>query len=66
MINSYVEKVMAHAAANGGSCCQGFVKDLVDKAAQDAPLLKITCDGINNKVRNIQGPQEQWDVSPAI
>jgi hypothetical protein len=66
VINSYMEKVVAHAAANGGSCRQGLVKDLVDKAAQVAPLLKITCDDINNKVRNIQGPREQRDVSPAI
>jgi hypothetical protein len=66
VIDSYVEKVVAHAAANGGSCCQGFVKDLVNKAAQVAPLLKITRDDINNKVRNIQGPREQQDVSPAI
>jgi hypothetical protein len=29
-------------------------------------LLKITHDDINNKVRNIQGPPEQWEVSPAI
>ncbi len=57
---------MAHAAANGGSCRQGFMKDLVNKAAQVAPLLKITRDNINNKVRNIQGPRKQWDVSPAI
>jgi hypothetical protein len=31
------------------------VKDLVHKAAQVAPLLKITADKINNKVRNIIG-----------
>jgi hypothetical protein len=42
------------------------VKELVDKAAQVAPLLKITRDDINNKVRNIKGPREQWEVSPAI
>ena len=42
------------------------MKDLVDKAAQVAPLLKIKRDDINNKVRNIQGPREQRDVSPAI
>ncbi len=66
MIKSYAEKVIAHAAANGGICCQGFVKDLVDKAAQVAPLLKITCKDINNKVRNIKGPREQGEVTPAI
>jgi hypothetical protein len=66
VINLYVEKVVAHAAANGGSCHQGFVKDLVDKAAQVAPLLKITRDDINNELRNIQGLREQWDVSLVI
>jgi hypothetical protein len=66
VIKSYVKKVMAHAAENCGSCYQGFVKELVNNAAQVAPLLKITCDNINNKVRNIQGPREQREVSPAI
>jgi hypothetical protein len=33
VIKSYVEKVIAHAAANGGIYHQGFVKDQVDKAA---------------------------------
>jgi hypothetical protein len=33
MIKSYTEKVIAHAAVNGGICHQGFVKDLADKAA---------------------------------
>jgi hypothetical protein len=27
VIKSYAEQVIAHAALNGGSCCQGFVKD---------------------------------------
>ncbi len=53
VIKSYAEKVIAHAAVNGGSCHPGFVKELVDKAAHVAPLLKITCDVINNRVRNI-------------
>ncbi len=66
MINSYVEKVIAHAAVNGGICRQGFVKDLVDKAAQVAPSLKITCDDIKNKVSNIKGPCEQQKVTPMI
>jgi hypothetical protein len=30
VITSYAEKVIAHAALNGGSCHWGFVKDLVD------------------------------------
>jgi hypothetical protein len=53
VIKSYAGKVIAHAAVNGGSCHPGFVKELVDKAAHVAPLLKITCDVINNRVRNI-------------
>jgi hypothetical protein len=59
VINSYAEKVIAHAAANVGICHQGFVKKLVNKAAQVAPLLKITHDDIKNKVRNIKGPRKQ-------
>jgi hypothetical protein len=66
VIKSYAEKVIAHAAANCGICRQGFVKDLVDKAAQVAPLLKITCDNISNKVRNIKGPREHQEVIPMI
>jgi hypothetical protein len=42
------------------------VKDLVDKAAQVAPLLKITCNDIINKVRNIKGPCEHQEVLPMI
>jgi hypothetical protein len=66
VIKSYAKKVMAHAAENCGSCRQGFVKELVDNGAQVAPLLKITRDDINNKVRNIQGLCKQREVSPAI
>ncbi len=42
------------------------MKDLVNKAAPVAPLLKITLEDINNKVRNIKGPHEQQKVKPAI
>jgi hypothetical protein len=69
LIKSCTEKVIAHAAGNGGSCCQGFMKELVDKIFQKAPLLEITCDNINNKVRIIKGQregEEQRTVSPAI
>jgi hypothetical protein len=66
VIKLYAKKDMAHAAENGGSCHRGFMKKLVDNAAQVAPLLKITRDDINTKVRNIQGPCEQREVSPAI
>ena len=66
VMKSYAEKVVAHDAANGKSCRWGVVKELVDTAAQVAPLLKITRDDINNKVRNIWGPYKQRGFSPVI
>jgi hypothetical protein len=45
---------------------QGFVKDLADRAANVAPLMKITRDDITNKVRAIQGPPKQPEVSPMV
>ncbi len=70
VIKSYAEKVIAHAALNGGSCCWGLVKVLVDGAAKVAPFMRITCDNINNKVRAIQGQGplkcEQREISPAL
>lgn len=66
VIKSMAEKVIAHAAANGGRCRRGFMKDLVDGAAKCAPLMKISHADINNKMRAIQGPREQREVSPAI
>jgi hypothetical protein len=39
LIESCVEKVIAHAAENGGRCRLGFVKELVGKVSQRAPLL---------------------------
>jgi hypothetical protein len=51
-----VERVIDHAASNGGRCRLGFVKELVDELNQRAPLLDITRDDINNKVRIIKGP----------
>jgi hypothetical protein len=69
VIKSYAEKVIPHAASNGGSCRRGFVKDLVDKAAKVAPFMRITRDDINNKVKAIQGQGphkcKQKEVSPA-
>ena len=56
LIQSCAERVIAHAAGNGGSCGQGFVKELVNELNQIAPLLEITRDDINNKVRIIKGP----------
>jgi hypothetical protein len=66
VINSYAEKVIAHAAVNGGICRQGYVKELVNKAAQVAPLLKITRNATNIKVRNIKGPRKQRKVTLVI
>jgi len=68
VIESYAKKVITHVAANNGSCKQGFVKKLVDMAAEVAPALKITLDDINNKVRRIRDPpeQQQQEISPAI
>ena len=69
LIESYAEKVIAHAAENGGRCRLGFVKELVGMVSQRAPLLEITRDDINNRVRIIKGQrkeEEQRDVSPAI
>jgi hypothetical protein len=69
LIESCAEKVIAHAAENGGRCRLGFVKELIGKVSQRAPLLEITRDDINNRVRKIKGQrkeEEQRDVSPAI
>ena len=38
LIESYAEKVIAHAAENGGRCRLGFVKELVGMVSQRAPL----------------------------
>jgi hypothetical protein len=59
VIEPYARKVIAHVAANDGSCKQGFVKNLVNMAAEVVPALKITRNDINNKVRRIQDPPEQ-------
>ena len=68
LIKPCTEKVIDHAAGNGGCCCQGFVKELVNKIFQRAPLLEITRNNINNNVRIIKGQceeEEQQTVSPA-
>jgi hypothetical protein len=53
LIKSYARKVIAHVAVNDGSCKQGFIKILVDMAAEVVPALEITHNNINNKVRHI-------------
>ena len=62
----YAEKVIAHAAANGRSCRQGFVKEQVDGVAVVAPLMKITHDNINNNVRAIQYLCKKPEVMPVV
>ena len=59
LIQPCAERVIAHAAGNGGSCRRGFMKELVDELNQRAPLLEITCNDINNKVRIIKGQHEE-------
>jgi hypothetical protein len=69
VIQSCAERLIAHAAGNGGSSHQGFVKELVDELNQRASLLKIARNNINNKVRIIKGQREEeerWEVSLAI
>ena len=60
--------VIAHANANGGSCCQSFVKNLVDAAARVASALQITRLDINYDVRRILSKSAavivQREVSP--
>ncbi len=41
LIQSCAERVIAHAASNGGRCHLGFVKGLVDELYQRAPLMGI-------------------------
>ena len=69
LILQCAEQVIAHAAANGGSCRQGFVKEMVNKYFRRAPLMGISRDDINNKVRILKGKrkeEERREVSPAI
>jgi hypothetical protein len=58
LIGLYAEKAIAHTDANGASCCQGFVKNLVNAAARVASVLQIKCLDINNEVRRIRSTRE--------
>ena len=51
LIRSYAEEVIALADANGGSCRQGFVKNMIDAAAIVASALKITRLDISTMTR---------------
>jgi hypothetical protein len=67
LIQSCEERVIAHGASNGGRCRLGFVKGLVDELYQRAPLMGISRDDINDKVRIIKGKgkkEKQREVSP--
>ena len=69
LILQCAEQVIAHAAANGGSCRRGFVKEMVGEYFRRAPLMGISRDDINNKVRILKGKREEEErreVSPAI
>ena len=55
LIHSCAERVIAHTVSNGGRCRLGFVKGLVYELYQRAPLMGISRDNINNKVRIIKG-----------
>jgi hypothetical protein len=63
LIKSCAEKVIAHAAENGGRCRLGFVKELVGNVSQRAPLLEITRDDFNNRVRIIKGQRKEEEQS---
>jgi hypothetical protein len=63
LIKSCTEKVIAHAAENGGRCRLGFVKELVGNVSQRAPLLEITRDDFNNRVRIIKGQRKEEEQS---
>ena len=58
LIGSFTEKVITHAYANSRSCCQGFVKNLIDAAARVASALQITCLDINNDMRRIRSKSD--------
>jgi hypothetical protein len=53
LIGLYAEKVIAHTDVNGRSCCQGFVKNLVNAAARFVSDLQIERLDINNDLRRI-------------
>jgi hypothetical protein len=71
LIQTGAKKVIAHATSNGGKCRWGYVKGLLEDFNKQEPLLAITRDDINNKVRNINGQHQceeegWWEDSPAI
>ena len=69
LIQSYAERVIDHASSNGGSCCQGFVQEMVGEHYRGAPLMGMSRNDMNNKVRILKGKleeEEQWEVSLAI
>ena len=69
LLHNCAERVVAHAASNNGSCRRGFVKDMVREIHERAPLMGISRDDINNKVRIMKSKREEEErreVSPAI
>jgi hypothetical protein len=69
LLHNCAERVITHSASNGGSCRRGFVKDMVREIHERAPLMGISRDDINNKVRIMKSKREEderREVSPAI
>ncbi len=69
LLHNCAERVITHAASNGGRCRLGFVKDMVVEIHERAPLIGISRDDINNKVRIMKSKREEderREVSPAI
>ena len=59
LLHNCAERVVAHAASNNGSCRRGFVKDMVREIHERAPLMGISRDDINNKVRIMKSKLEE-------
>ena len=52
-IKSYTLYI-AHLNKNKGKCKQGFMQELVERAAKTAPVLEINRNDIHNKVRRVE------------
>jgi hypothetical protein len=58
LIGLHAEKAIAHTDANGRSCHQGFVKNLVNAVSRVASVSQIMHLDINNEVRRIRFKRE--------
>jgi hypothetical protein len=59
LIQSCAERVIDHASSNGGRCRHGFVQETVRELYRGAPLMGISRDDINNKVRILKGKRKE-------